>query len=378
MNKIFIKLNNICENKNISITTLAEKLGLSVASVSNYFGGEQQMKFIKFVQLLDILIEDYKNKIDLIFRFCKDTPTLENDRVAIEWASNYSEFELQEYLITKMAANATNKTHAEPHKHLLKRNKKQISKQDFFDVVSNINKKSNKRPETEVLREISYIYSLWDLGVYNINLMIALAEKAKGKIIEINSEDSQYIRDSYLIKINEMLANIHLKNNDVEKAREFAHGILSMDNREMFPSPLISTYRILAESYLLENPKTAIEYIDKSVDLLSKGSVELNNLKKEGIRSTSDFIRIYNRVYTNLYLDDKSERAHYHASKGEGSKAVGLLNEIEKEQGCLTPHQLYYKALALNSKTILKQSEKEFYGKNDFYYAQIPEICLEE
>lgn len=378
MNKIFIKLNNICENKNISITTLAERLGLSVASVSNYFSGEQQIKFIKFVQLLDILIEDYSQKVDLIFQFCKDTPTLENDRVAIEWASNYSEFELQEFLIDKMAGNATNKTHAEPHKHLLKRNKKQINEQVFFDAVSNINKKSNKRPETEILREISYIYSLWDLGVYNINLMIALAEKAKGKISRITSEDSQYIRDSYSIKINEMLANIYLKNNNVEKARELAYGILAMDNREMFPSPLISTYRILAESYLLVEPETAIKYIDKSVNLLRRGSIELNNLKREGIRSTSDFIRIYNKVYTDLYLDDKSERAHFHASKGERKIAIGLLNEIEQEQGFLTPHQMYYKALALDSKTILKQAEKQFYGKNDFYYAQIPEICLEE
>jgi transcriptional regulator with XRE-family HTH domain len=377
MNKLFLYLQNICEIKNIKQEMIAARIGVGTASVSNYFNGKQEIKFINFLYLLDYLVEDQKKKSELVFDFCKhSTKHIESDRVAIEWASNNSEFKLQELLIRKMKKNDTNKPHAEPYEILIRRNFNNIDKKEFFKATKSLHKKKFNKPETEVLMEIAYIYALWDLGVYKLEMMTFLAEMAAEKLERITSKDTQYIKRSFSIRIKEMLANLYLKGNEIEKVREIANSIFDMEDLHLYPSPIISIYRVLAESYLFTDKDQSIEYIDKSLRLLNDGSTSLNEMKRDGIQSTSDHIRIHNGMLENLFLTDQSELAHYYATVGEVEKALNVLDTIRKKGKELTAHQLYYKAKALNNKQLMERSRKAFYENNDRFYAQMPEIYL--
>jgi transcriptional regulator with XRE-family HTH domain len=377
MNKLFLYLQNIYEMKNIKQEMIAARIGVGTASVSNYFNGKQEIKFITFINLLDYLVDDPKKKSELVYDFCKhSTKHIESDRVAIEWASNNSEFDLQELLIRKMKKNDTNKPHAEPYEILIKRNFNKIDNKEFFKAAKNLHKKKFNKPETEVLMEIAYIYALWDLGVYKLEMMTLLAEMAAEKLETIKSKDTQYIKRSFSIRIKEMLANLYLKGNEIGKVREISNSIFDMEDLHLYPSPVISIYRVLAESYLFTDKEKSIQYIDKSLKLLNDGSASLNEMKRDGIQSTSDHIRIHNGMLEKLFLTDQSELAHYYATVGNPEKALKVLDGIWKKEKKLTAHQIYYKAKALNNKKLMEQSRKTFYENNDRFYAQMPEIYL--
>lgn len=378
MIKIFQYLENICEKKEISQEMIGQRIGVSPASVSNYFNGKQEIKFIPFLSLLDYLIDDYNEKLKLIYNFCKEPKKyLESDRVAIEWAANNSEFDLQKLLLNKMQLNTTNKTHSEPYVLLINRNLQKINKKDFLSESLELNRKKYTKVETQIIQEITFIYALWNMGNHNFDTLKFLSDSVLEKIQRITSKDSTYLKNSFEIRVFEVLANLHLKLNQVEEAREICSSILSQEDIEKFPVPLISLYRLLAESYIFTDVKKALFYMEKSITVLNKSTHSLNKYKKNGIESTSDHLRIIAGLKDGLYLNDESEKAHFYAMNGRSDKALKILRDLEQKNQSLSAHQLYYKALALRDNKLMDEARKAFYKNGDSFYARLPEKYLQ-
>lgn len=374
MKKIFQYLENICVKNEISQEMIGQIIGVSPASVSNYFNGKQEIKFIAFLNLINYLMDDHNEKLKLIYDFCiGQKKYLESDRIALEWSSNNSEFRLQELLINKMSQNSTNKTHAEPYKLLLKRNLDNIDRREFLAQAMELNKKKYTKIETQIIQDITFLYALWNMGGQSFDTIKYLADSTLKKINQISSKDALYLKTSFRIRVYEVLANLHLKANEISEVKKICLPLLEKDNIEHFPSPAISLYRVLAESLIFSDVKSSINYIKESINILRRSPHNLNEYKKNGIETTSDHLRIIAGLKEGLYLNDESELAHYYAMNGNKNSALKILNKIEDKNQGLSAHQLYYKALALEDKELMDEARKAFYKNGDSFYAQLPE-----
>ncbi|MFS8189517.1 AimR family lysis-lysogeny pheromone receptor [Rossellomorea marisflavi] len=375
MRKIFHYLENICESREISNERIANLLGMTPGSVSNYFHNKQEIKFVSFLKLIEFLVDDESKRLELIYEFCKTQKQhIESDRVALEWASNNGQLELQRILLEKMKNNKTNGPHTEPYDILFDRNFRKKSSFETFLRVKNLMKKKYRRPETRALLEICFIYSHWDQGIYNYSFFEASAKSVRAELDLITSEDTQFIKDSFEIRIREILANAYLKAGNVQGARDISYSILRYDNLHWFPAAVLSTYRVLAESYLFTDKEQSLLYLNKAISMLANSPLQKNEAKRQGVEATADHIRIHLGEVEKLFLHGCPEKAHYLASIGQKESALKILSEIELKNGKLTAHQQYYKALAHRDNNMLKLAQVSFYKESDFFYAQLPEF----
>lgn len=377
MGGVFQYLDNICESKDISQERIANLLGMTPGSVSNYFNDKQEIKFISFLRLIEYLVEDEDKRLELIYDFCKDQKQhIESDRVALEWASNNGQLDLQEILIKKMKKNNTNGPHTDPYQILFDRNFQVNSTLENFSSIKKLMKKKYRRPETRALLEICFMYSHWDQGVYSSSFFETSAQFVREELDLISSDDTQFIKDSFEIRVREILANAHLKAGNIQKARDISYSILKYDNLQWFPAAVLSTYRALAETYLFTDKERSLDYLEKALAMLKNSPLQRNEAKRRGVEATADHLKMHLGEYKNLFLNGDPEKAHYFASIGEETKALSIIDGIEQKRGMLTAHQKYYKALALKDEKMFKQAQMAFYKEADFFYARLPEFTV--
>jgi tetratricopeptide (TPR) repeat protein len=373
MKKLMAQLKEDFKNRKITNTMIAKKFGVSPTSVGNWFRGKDRISFFHFLGLIEML---YGNEVsntkfyERLDGFARLNTRNDNDRIMLEWFSQKGENKLQKVVIDRVKKDDYQPLLGCIYDTFLKRKIKQLIAEGFYFEVEEL--KSNYKPnydEEAVMVMICNIYSNWELGGFRaIN---TLSDRAL-KLTESISEP--YLRTAYRIRVLEMKMYSLLKQNKVGDVIRLGETILEEADSDRYPFIVNSAYITLAEAYETIDYKLSLEYIKKSMKL-NNTLLENHRLRKEGLESTHDFIKILNNDFEGLFLTDPSERAHYFAKIGKSEKALEILNQLERLKP-LTPFQLYYKAIALNDQQLLNKSFEEFIIQGDLFYSRLPKMLI--
>lgn len=383
MNVLLLTIRKELARKGITQTELAKKIGVSVGTVNNYLKGVCRIKFFHFVKLITCIYDDDNKIEEMIWEFLKASQRmkiknnkLEVVREGLEWSLHTGNMQLLEYF-SQEDTKLTDGELAKIYSLLAKRNKGYFRNSlEFYNELEKLKLNGYKRIESKILIRIASIYALFEtqafnLFFYEIKKAISLIEKVKNK----------YLKKAYMIRIKEALAVAYMLQNELTIAQKLCEEILGDDDAEHFPLTVCSIYLLLAQMNLFTDYEKSLEYIKKALTLHDNPRLSNEIRRRKRIEATHDFIKIVNRDFDGLFFTDRSEYAHFLAVQEEtelNKQAIEILEELQKENGYLTPFQLFYKALALRSDHLMKKAEEEFLISGNIYYAQLPRMYLEK
>ncbi|RAK19147.1 hypothetical protein B0I26_10764 [Anoxybacillus vitaminiphilus] len=305
MKYVISQIEQELERKEISKFYLARMLNLTVACINECFRGTRKFHFRDFLRIVHLLFDDKRQQHRLIAEYCLSSENKEDVREAMEWASNNGFYELLFRLIDIYPSNFS-----DLYSLLLKRNQGQLSPIQFYNELEMIKFKMGKEieiPETQVLIKILSMYSFLDLHSYS--LILPIADHALNLSKQIMN---YYIRESYMMRIKEIMAIHYMKQLQLENAVRIAREIINISNFDNFPLSVNFMLCLLAEMYVYSDYHKSIYYIEKAIEHFNRLELSENFMnRKHMLLAVHDFIKITNGVYQNLYLLGETEQAYY-------------------------------------------------------------------
>lgn len=344
---------------------LAQILEITPGQMSNYFNLKNRIPFSKYIKLV-LFLYDKPHEIDLLLKKYAECSTNKKDsiRESIEWFYNNGKLTLVQEVINKNKGDSMFNI----YRLLILRSKKIVTHEQFYIELEKLKDVASSCIEEKVLRRIATLYAFADLRSYNMipfNVEIALNLASQ--------VTNTYLRESYKSRIYESWAYSELKRNNLAKAEEIALKVINTHG-ENFPLSVNYMLILMSEIYVLSDYSESIEYIKSSLAFFEKENLWDNMHRRAILEATHDFIKIHHNKFDHLFLSDTSEEAHYLAKLGgkeNSRKALELLCYLEKKNGKLSPHQLYYKALATNQLSDMEAALDEFIKHGDIYYAAL-------
>lgn len=357
--------------RKITNKEIAKALAISSGQVTHYFKLTNRIPFYKFIELVRLIYSD-TNKIEhLLVKFVETNTKRESIREAAEWFSNNGKLKLLQLLLKLRSKD-------DPllgiYEILILRNQRMIKAQELYIKLDALRDQSFDFPEWRAFTRIAKLYAYLDLKSYSI--IPFLAEEA---MVHIKDIGNSYIKNSFRIRVIEVQAIAEMKRNNVDVSEALAKEVI--ENGKDSPLPANSMYSLLAELYVFRS-------FDKSLMYINKALQQFNGLMLQGyanrqamLEATHDFIRIHHNAAEPLYLTDHAEKAHaliksedVHARK----QGLEILDEIERVNRKLSPHQLYYKALYTRKNKDAEEALNQFIINGDLFYSYLPRELMKE
>lgn len=338
---------------------IAKAAGITKSALSHFKSGTE----LKFHTLLKIAKYVFKNNYFETFKtWCLTLSQPKNIRFALEYlALNRQHVELGE-LIEKIRKEYSTKEltdWADTYSILLS----YLKGEEPSEVLNIARKHCPKTPETKILQAMIITYCKIKLREYTS--ISPVIDDLQNAIEEIKDD---YIRESFKIRISEILAYVSLHLNNPEEARKHAKAIISSD---ICATLSAHSYYIVGMSYLFSNYDECLGNIIKYRESL----INLERDKEVKIVDNNDlpFINsVWGKHARRPETDDISEVGHYEAKYGNKELALELIEKSIEEDG-VSGFKLYYKALATNDKALFMQSLIYFVNvKGDKFFANLP------
>ncbi|USP56462.1 hypothetical protein J2N67_006711 (plasmid) [Bacillus thuringiensis] len=358
---------------------LAKEIGISGGTFSKNLTGKSQFSFWNLVKLLNILYEnDINKKRQMLFTFCSITTSKKNVRIAMEYANAKGDLQLLKSLVDseKNSSLAMNREWAYVYELVWLRSSGSIKKQELLAKIEDRKgSKVIKTKEMKVLYGILTYYTMYDLKKYN-----SLFEYAGVLVPEVEEITDNFIKSSYLGRIKEGLAYAYLVQDNLEKSRSLCHEILDIENIEgCFHLLRASAFVYLAESYTFECYDSASRYIKQSLKQLEPYYFEREKYRRQRILNTYAFIKLVNKKnLENIKIYHFAEKSLLEIVKGNYINAVNILNDLEKENGYLTPMQYCYLGIAKDDISLIEKSIMLFECEGDRFYSKFPKKIMAE
>ncbi|MDX5747210.1 AimR family lysis-lysogeny pheromone receptor [Bacillus cereus group sp. BfR-BA-02570] len=358
---------------------IAKEIGISGGTFSKNLTGKSQFSFWNLIKLLNILYEnDINKKRQMLFTFCSVTTSKKNVRIAMEYANAKGDLQLLKSLVDseKKSSLAMNREWAYVYELVWLRSSGSIEKQKLLAKIEDRKgSKVIKTKEMKVLYGILTYYTMYDLKKYN-----SLFEYAGVLVPEVEAITDNFIKSSYLGRIKEGLAYAYLVQDNLEKSRSLCHEILDIENIEgCFHLLRASAFVYLAESYTFECYDSASRYIKESLKQLEPYYFEREKYRRQRILNTYAFIKLVNKKnLENIKIYHCAEKSLLEIVKGNYINAVNILNDLEKENGYLTPMQYCYLGIAKDDISLIEKSIMLFECEGDRFYCKFPKKIMAE
>lgn len=377
MKVLLRKMKNNLTASGVTNKKLAEELQVQESKLSECLNGKRKFDFFTLSIILTRHFKhEHRFRRNVLFKYCESIKGNLNIRLALEYAHAMGEFDLLEYLINKAKDSTSNenKEWADAYELLYKRGTEGLHGSDLLKVVEE-KKKVFKTNEMKILLEMLFCYAAYDLGDYR--LLQSYACLVKERIEEEIGNDFEFVKKSFITKINEAIYTVYLSLGKVNLTRECCEKMFyELQEGDMFHISQASMLFTLGESYIFENYEKSKFYLVQSIQLLQKYFGKDMRAKRERIEATLDFLKIYwHKELDILTPKDLSEQAHLEIKKGNNERAVQILDAIYREKGFLSDFQLFYLGLAKKDRGLMEQALVKF-ASNNIFYAQLPKKYL--
>ncbi|MGG5737777.1 AimR family lysis-lysogeny pheromone receptor [Bacillus cereus group sp. IBL03679] len=375
MKMLLKKMHEDLKTNGFTNRKLATLFNVSHTTVNSYFSQSTKFDFMHYVETLRLYKPNDVNfrRESLLKSFNDLSPN--NERLGLEVLNMYGEFELQKKLISKIRNNTEtnknarlNKKMAELYQLLSLRNEGLLNKSEFFQAVDHF-RKSRKISinELKIISDFALIYSHLDFNDHK--MVLKYTKQLIPYIEEIKKGTS---KTSFMLRAKEMLATSSHHANDLEQARKYCFEIVN-DPLNKYECMKALAYCILGETYIFEDYSIAKYYFEEGILMLDNPSNRKSIVRKKAIKNTLNFLKIHwGKDLENISPTDKAEEAFLYAVTGREMQALSLLDELERENGKLSPMQKYYKGLATGYKKYFEESIEEFERLGDFFYSRLP------
>ncbi|PFZ84317.1 AimR family lysis-lysogeny pheromone receptor [Bacillus wiedmannii] len=374
MEMLLKKMHEDLKSNGYTNRKLATLFNVSHTTVNSYFSQSTKFDFMHYVETLRLYEPDNINfrRESLLKAFGYMSPN--NERLGLEVLNMYGEYELQKILIAKIINNndtnknaRLNKKIAEVYQLLSLRNEGFINKHEFFEAVDEFRKsKKISTNELKIISDFALIYSHLDFNDHK--MVLKYTKQLMPYIEEIKKGTS---KTSFTLRAKEMLATSSHHANDLEQARKYCFEIIN-EPLNKYECMKALAYCILGETYILEDYSIAKHYFEQGIVTLEKPINRKCIVRKKAIENTLNFLKIYWRKdLKNINPTDKAEEAFLYAVTNREEEALFLLDELERENGMLSPIQKYYKGLATGDKKHFEESIADFEKLGDFFYSRL-------
>ncbi|MGE6756243.1 AimR family lysis-lysogeny pheromone receptor [Rossellomorea sp. NPDC071047] len=368
MKRLMNQVKEDAKKNGITGKKVSKWINVSEGMVTKYYKGESDMPAMKFIDLVDFIYEDPACIKEYIISFIQKTERNDNLQELLEWSANRGDKEYMDE-VHRRVVNSPLLKDSMIYQMITGRNMNQLSAEEFYLKVEDFKLSENLLYDSKILLKIATLYSHLDLKSYSV--MIPLANNILQSLDAINSD---YVRDSFKVRTNEMLAHAFLKRGDIENVEKIAQKVLTDETINRYPLPANSILMILSEANIFKDPNSSIRLINSAIKMFKDIKVSSHKMRKSVLESTHDFIKIHCGDFNGLYLSDISERAHSLAKQGYSKEALIILDELEEINGELSAHQLYYKGLATDNKKYFQQSLNKFVRQGDSFYTQLIDL----
>lgn len=374
MEMLLKKMHEDLKSNGYTNRKLATLFNVSHTTVNSYFSQSTKFDFMHYVETLRLYEPDNINfrRESLLKSFGYMSPN--NERLGLEALNMYGEFELQKNLIAKILNNKDtnknarlNKKMAEVYQLLSLRNEGFINKHEFFKAVDEFRKsKKISTNELKIISDFALIYSHLD---FNDHKMVMKYTKQLTPYIEEIKKGT--LKTSFTLRAKEMLATSSHHANELEQARNYCFEIINEPSNK-YECMKALAYCILGETYIFEDYSIAKHYFEQGISTLENPTNRKCIVRKKAIENTLNFLKIYWRKDLKIITPtDKAEKAFLYAVTNREEEALLLLDELERENGMLSPIQKYYKGLATGDKKYFEESIADFEKLGDFFYSRL-------
>lgn len=359
--QIVASIEEIMDTKETKIcwTEIANAAGVTKAAISGFRNGSE-LKFNSLLNIAKFLLD--KSYMNVFKRWCLNLHQPKNLRHALEYLALNRQLEELEKLIKKIQGEYTDTKlldWADGYSYLLM----YLKGANYEDILSKIRSFQPKTHEIKVLVTLVEVWCRYKL--FDFKIMSSLIIGLENSIKEIKEV---FIRDSYLVRLNEALAYVNLyKYDNRELARHYAEEIISS---KISPTFTAGAAYLLGMSYLFDDFDLCLGHILRHRELLKEAGRE----REIAIIDNNDipFItNIWEKYSEQPQTSDISEKAHYEATVGNKELALRLVDEAIENSG-LSGFKAYYKALATGDISMFMQSLIIFVKKGDKFYANLP------
>lgn len=354
------------EKREIHQRVLSRVAGINESSVSRYLHGHEGANFESVLRIVKFLFPD--NEVEVMAEYVL-TQQSKNARISLEYCVMNKLHNELAVLMEKLSisVNPVDKEWAAMY-GLIKEHRENNTSP--YDLLTKVEVFKPKELEMQILKSILKGYLYYDLGQYQA---LALhVNEAKEQITEIKSE---FIRNSFNVRMGLLLGPVYLHSNNVKKARSYMNEILVQD---WFGHVKASAYSQLGYSYMFDDYLMSNTYLERALTLFN----ELGDIKNsEIVVNDISFLHSYwkiNHEFSTLKPNDYGTLTSYifHLIKmGEKSQAQTLLNEIKVDE-LLSDYRKafywYYLGLLTDKTTFYYQSIDYFVKINDYFHMRLP------
>ncbi|WP_212934904.1 AimR family lysis-lysogeny pheromone receptor [Bacillus hominis] len=374
MQSVLAKINDDLYSQKISNRQLSVILDVSHTKTNEMLSNKREFDFVDFVRVLQIL---YPNDVNLrrsYIQLFSRNMSPKNIRLGMEFLNLYGELTLQKGLVERAltSSNRVNKQLAEVYDLLHQRSGEEITKKDFHKRIEGKRKeKKITSNELRIVSDFALIYSFLDYK--NYQMVLEYTQELTGCIENIKNSS---LAHSFSIRAKEMKASSNHRTNNLELARSLCKEIIN-DKDNLYIGTTANAYCILAESYSLTDFETSKSFLQRGLSLLRNPTNKKLVIRKRVLENTLDFLRLHWGKELDLvqtYHD--AELAFLYIKTNRKSEAIAILEKIERENGCLSAFQEYYKGLATGDKKYFEKSIEKFEKTGDFFYISLPKQSL--
>jgi hypothetical protein len=228
-----------------------------------------------------------------------------------------------------------------------------------FDLIANVQKLGQLRDESlKILTDILKCYNYFFQRKFT--LMVEVAREAENSLQYLGKREL-FLKECFLHRIAEILDHAYLFLNNVKMARHYAFIII---NADICPKTVSDAAYIVGMSYLLEDERKCVEYLQKSYDIAK--TIQDPSIEQEA-RLNLDFVKLY----LGEKLDEDSDETLINYQNNKDSEInLNSLKEVMYLKG-EDDLIVLFEAKSSNSVENLHACQFEFSQQSNFFFASI-------
>lgn len=355
MHKLCNELCDIIEDRDdLNFGLVAKKIGASKQCISK-FRSTGEIGFRYLLRLSYLLFP--LNQKEVMSEWCLRLSTTESIKQSFEYAAITRNISLLNNLITKYKKEKGTlgeyvAIYSIIHGYM-------IDEISGFDLITQVKKAGQLRDEPlKILIEIIKCYNYFFQRKFT--LMLEVAREAE-KALQFLGKRELFIKECFLHRIAEILDHAYLFSNNLKLARHYAFTIINADICAKTVSD--ATY-IVGMSYLLEDERKCVEYLQKSYDIAK--TIQDPSIEKEA-RLNLDFVKLY----LGDKLDEDSDEALINYQNNKDNEInINSLKEVMYLKG-EDDLIVLFEAKSYNSTQKFHECYFEFAQQQNFYFASI-------
>lgn len=364
-------LDKIEKCEGITQKSLAKIAGVTEPPLSRYLNGiSDEMGFEQIRRIIKHLFPEKEREYMAEYAL---TQELQNARYCLEYTSIHNMHDITYQLIAELAAskNRTDREWAKAYQYF---NDIAVQQHEPVSFLKRLDEFIPKQDEMKILKTIAKCQALFQLDKHR-EISDLLNKIAK----DIEELISDFMKESLNTRVNLILNNIFLYQNNIDEAREASRYVI---NQEIAENIKGGAYLNLGHSYLFEDYEKARRYYLTALSFFNqRGRDDLVVATKNTISFLQSYYKIDREyTYNGGSYQEKSDYIYYLAQKGDRIRAKELLNEIDINTLPDWNKGFYYYYLGLieESKQPFFEAVKWYRLTSNFFHLQLPIKALRE